>query len=345
MIAGEGTAGEGTAGERPAGSTATPLRALVTGAAGFVGRWLLPALQHDGVAVTGLALARPSWAETLNGSEHRPAVTWHTGDLRDPRYVAEAVAAARPDWVVHLAGMSHLPTAAADPAAAWDINVTATARLLHELERLRGAGLADPIVLIIGSAEQYGRQGDGAEPIPETAPQWPRTVYAATKAAQEVLALQCWRATGLRVIAARAFNHSGAGQEPRFLLPALVARALALRDAPAGTPLTVGNTSPIRDFLHVRDVVAAYISLLRAGTPGEAYNVASGVGRSVEEVVARVLERTGVHAPLYHDPALVRPVDVPALVGDAQKLQQTTGWRALCAFDDIIDDLIHAATY
>lgn len=324
--------------------TPTPLRALVTGAAGFVGRWLLPALQAEGVAVTGLALDMPTWAARPSPGAV-PPVAWRIGDLRDPRYVAEVVAGTQPDWVIHLAGMSHLPTAAADPAAAWDINVTATARLLHELERLRSGGGADPVVLIIGSAEQYGRQETGEAPIAESAPQLPRTVYAATKAAQELLAFQCWRATGLRVIAARSFNHSGGGQESRFLLPALVARALALRSAPAGTPLTVGNTTPIRDFLHVADVVAAYISLLRAGTPGEAYNVASGVGRSVAEVVAHVLERTGVPAPVHQDPALVRPVDVPALVGDAHKLQETTGWRARRAFDDIIDDLIHAATY
>ena len=107
----------------------------------------------------------------------------------------------------------------------------------------------------------------------------------------------------------------------------------------------VGNTSPIRDFLHVSDVVSAYISLLQRGTPGQAYNVASGTGRSVQDVVERVLQRVGVTAPLVADPALVRPVDVPALVGNSHKLQQATGWRPKATFDDIIDDLIHAATH
>ncbi len=324
------------------------MRALVTGAAGFVGRWLTDALRADGVAVTALAVSASPDARDPNArdaTDEWAPIDWRFGDLRDDAFVASTVESSAPDFVVHLAAISHLPTAAADPASAWDVNVTATARLLSHVERLRAGGQVDPTVLIVGSAEQYGRQGAGATPIREDAVQEPRTVYAATKAAQEVLALQTWRASGLRVVVARSFNHSGRGQEPRFLLPALVARALALRDAPVGTPLTVGNTAPIRDFLHVSDVVAAYISLLRRGTAGEAYNVASGAGWSVQDIIERVLARVGISAPIVTDPALVRPVDVPALVGDSLKLQLATGWRATRAVDDIIDDLIHAATY
>jgi GDP-4-dehydro-6-deoxy-D-mannose reductase len=212
------------------------------------------------------------------------------------------------------------------------------------VERVRMAGEADPMILIVGSAEQYGRHAADGAPLRETTPQEPRTVYAATKAAQELLALQAWRATGLRVVVARSFNHSGAGQPTQFLLPALVARATALHNAPAGTPFPVGNRTPIRDFLHVRDVVAAYIALCERGTPGEAYNVASGTGWSVQAVLDRILQRTGSQAVPVDDPALMRPVDVPALVGDPRKLQQTTGWRASRSLDDIIDDLLHAAT-
>jgi GDP-4-dehydro-6-deoxy-D-mannose reductase len=319
------------------------MRALVTGAAGFVGRWLTTSLRNEGIAVTGLSLGDHGAGNDPDHESDGAPIDWRFGDLRDDAFVASAVDAARPDFVVHLAAISHLPTAAADPAMAWDINVTATARLLHHLERVRSAGTADPVVLLVGSAEQYGRQDDGL--IGEDAPQAPRTVYAATKAAQELMALQCWRASGLRVVLARSFNHSGRGQDKRFLLPALVARAVALREAAPGTPLIVGNTAPIRDFLHVSDVVSAYISLLRRGTAGEAYNVASGVGRSVQEVVEIVLSRAGVAAPVTSDPALVRPIDVPALVGDPRKLQDMTGWRATRSFNDIIDDLIHAETH
>jgi GDP-4-dehydro-6-deoxy-D-mannose reductase len=250
--------------------------------------------------------------------------TWFVGDLRHDDYVQRVVDATRPNTVLHLAAISHLPTAAADPATAWDVNVTATARLLHQLDRQRERSGVDPL---------------------EEAVQAPRTVYAATKAAQELLALQVWRATRLPVVIARSFNHSGAGQPPRFVLPALVQRARALASAPAGTPMLVGNRSPVRDFLHVSDVVAAYISLCQRGTPGEAYNVASGTGWSVQQLLDLVIARTGTRAVPTEDPALVRPVDVPVLIGDPRKLQHATGWRAQRSLDDIIEDLLHAETF
>jgi len=315
-----------------------PGRALVTGGAGFVGGYLLRALLDEGWHVTATAMSPGHVPES------RSDVSWLTGDLRDPSHVNAAVSAARPDLVVHLAAISHLPTAAADPAQAWDVNVTASVRLLDTLAREYSAGTLAPRVLVIGSAEQYGRH-DGGGLLREPDALAPRTVYAATKTAQEVAALQIWRATGLPVIAARPFNHSGRGQEPRFLLPALVSRALALRAEPAGTPLRLGNTSPIRDFLHVSDVVAAYIALGRQGIPGATYNVASGMGRSVREVAERILHRVGVTSDLVEDPALVRPVDVPSLIGDPSRLRDATGWQPQRSFDDLLDDLLHAATY
>jgi len=318
------------------------MRVLVTGAAGFVGQWLLPALATEGAELHGMALGAP--ASDSPGVPPLPPVQWTLGDLREEGVVRRAVESARPEVVMHLAAVSHVPTAAADPGVAWEVNVTATARLLHQVERLRQTAGIDPLVLVVGSAEQYGRQPGEARPLPEETSQAPRTVYAATKCAQEMLALQHWRATGLRVVVARSFNHSGPGQSTRFLLPALVERIRRLAEAPPGTPLLVGNRSPIRDFLHVSDVVAAYISLCRCGVPGEAYNVASGTGWSVQNLLDRALTRAGVQAVPTEDPALVRPVDVPALVGDPRKLQQATGWRVTRTLDDIIDDLLHAAT-
>ena len=297
---------------------------LVTGAAGFVGTYMLDALRTAGAEIVALATDPPEIPAAVG------EITWRYGDLRDERYVADVVDAARPDTVIHLAAISHVPTAAADPALAWYVNVTATALLLHEL--------------VVGSAEQYGRHDTHESPLVESSVQAPRTVYAATKAAQELLALQCWRATGLKVVVARSFNHSGRGQPTRFLLPALVQRAVELRGAAPGTSMPVGNRSPVRDFLHVSDVVAAYISLCQRGAPGEAYNVASGTGWSVQQILDRVLARAGVQATPVEDPSLVRPVDVPVLIGDSHKLQRATGWSATRALDDIIDDLLHAAT-
>lgn len=321
------------------------MRALVTGAAGFVGGWLARALAARDVEVHGMRLS----ADPASPGLPRPAgddavARWYEGDLRDPAVLAAAVDGSRPDVIFHLAGISSVREAERDPAATVAINVGATATLLHEVARARDAGLADPTVLVVGSGEQYGRHDAGALPLAESADQRPVSLYAATKAAQEVLALQAWRRHGVRVVCARSFNHTGPGQPSTFLVPALVERALALR---AGGPdeLRLGNSSPVRDFSHVSDVVDAYILLAERGAPGEVYNVCRGEGTSVRAIAAAVLRRLGLSVPLVEDPALVRPVDVPALVGDPTRLRARTGWAPRHSLDDCIDDLIHATTH
>ncbi len=310
----------------------------MTGGAGFVGRWLVRELVAGGWAVTATSAAP---FEPPADDDALGAAAWLAGDVRDAEHLRAALDAARPDLVVHLAGVSYVPAAGADPGLAAEVNVVAAARLLGLVRARRRAGALDPVVLVVGSGEQYGRHDEGL-PLDERTEQRPHTVYAATKAAQEAVALEAWRSEGVRVVATRSFNHSGPGQDPRFLLPGLVGRAAALAAA-GGDVLRLGNQAPVRDFLHVADVVAAYIALAERGRPGEVYNVCSGAGRSVGEVARAVLARVGADARLESDPALVRPADVPALVGSPAKLAAHTGWAPRRTFDDLLDDLIAAA--
>ncbi len=307
------------------------MRALVTGAAGFVGQWLVRDLLAAGHEVTGLTPVDPSATATLLSTDEQADVDWLMGDVRRTEDVRRALNVAPPDVVYHLAGVSSVTTANSDPGAATEVNVVGAARLLGEVRVRRRVGVLDPAVVIVGSGEQYGRHDKSELPLTEDAEQRPLTVYAATKAAQEVLALEAFRSEGVRVVATRSFNHSGPGQAPGYLLPSLVRRALALRAGAANggerrAALSLGNTSSVRDFLHVADVAAAYIALAARGRSGEIYNVSSGVGVSVKELAVQVLAATGVKAPLATDPALARPVDVPALVGDNSRLRDATGW-------------------
>ncbi len=317
-------------------------RALVTGAAGFVGQWLCHELLRQGIAVTGTALGGDVPAGALTSDEKR-AVTWRSCDVTRMDDVRGALEASKPDMVFHLAGVAFVPAADKDPGAAVDVNVGAAARLLGDLRVRRAAGTLDPVVIIAGSGEQYGRHDSADVPLRETTKQRPLSVYAASKAAQEVLALEAHRSAGVRVIAVRAFNHSGPGQSAQFLLPALVARAIAAKASGANV-VPVGNMTPVRDFSHVADVARAYVLLAERGAPGEAYNIASGVGTDVAALARLVLARAGVQAMLQPDPALQRPVDVPALVGDASKLRAATGWTPERPLDTLIDELIRAAS-
>jgi len=316
------------------------MRALVTGAAGFVGQWLCRALLADGHEVTGVSLERTPVRSILS-REETEAVRWEAADLRDGAVWAGVLDATAPEAVFHLAGIAFVPSAGNDPAGAWMANTLPVVGLCAALAPRVSAGVLDPVLLVVGSAEQYGAHPATAQPLREEAALAPRTVYAATKVAQEVAALQAHRAHGIRVIATRSFNHSGPGQSVDFLLPALVRRALDLR-ASGARELPLGNLTPIRDFSHVADVVAAYVALAQRGVPGAVYNVASGVGTSVAALVQQVLDRTGISASLVPDPALQRTVDVPMLVGDASKLRADTGWVPTRDVTAILDDLIHA---
>jgi GDP-4-dehydro-6-deoxy-D-mannose reductase len=271
------------------------------------------------------------------------SVRWWNGDLRAASSAHEMIDAAKPDALFHLAGIAHVPSANADPAGTLDVNVIVASRILGDVRTRRVAGTLDPVVVVVGSGEQYGRHDAAEMPLTESAAQNPMGIYAASKAAQEVLALEAHRTGSVRVIAVRPFNHTGPGQSPNFVIPALVRRAIALRGT--SNPLVMGNTDTIRDFSHVEDVARAYIALAERGTAGEAYNIASGVGTDMATLAHHILALAGADAKLQIDPALVRPADVPALVGSAAKLRAATGWTPRHSLDTTIEELIRAASH
>jgi GDP-4-dehydro-6-deoxy-D-mannose reductase len=316
-------------------------RALITGGNGFVAQWAARAMLGRGWSVTAAGIGDPPSAPVLDAAQ-RDAVRWAVMDVTHQEQIAAVVDDVAPDAVLHLAAISHVPDAMRNPGYAYEVNTVGTVRLLAELGRLRRAGTADPVVLVVGSAEQYGRHELNTMPLTEDAEQRPLTLYAASKVAQEVASLQAFRSEGLRIVCTRSFSHSGAGHGEHFLLPALVRRALAL--PASGGRLTIGNGDTVRDFLHVADVVEAYLSLLESGIAGDAYNVCSGQGMSVRALAGLVLQRVGVSADISTDQSLARPVDVPVQIGSNAKLRRATGWAPRHAREDIIDDLIHAAT-
>jgi GDP-4-dehydro-6-deoxy-D-mannose reductase len=318
------------------------VRALVTGAGGFAGQWLCRELVRQGWTVTGSTIGGAPPEGILAPVDHA-LVRWRTDDLRVPAAVADAIDDAQPTAIFHLAGVAFVPAAGDDPHGAFDVNVGIAITLLDAVRRRRAVGGIDPVVLLVGSGEQYGRHDAGAMPLPETAECRPRSFYAATKLAQESFGLAAYRADGVKVIATRSFNHSGRGQSPGFLLPALVARAATYRVSPSGG-IAIGNTDVVRDFLHVEDVARAYRLLAEHGLPGEVYNVCSGQAVEVGVLAREVLAAAGLaDVPFSTDPTLQRQVDTPCLVGANDKLRADTGWTPSRTRADIISDLLHAA--
>jgi GDP-4-dehydro-6-deoxy-D-mannose reductase len=312
---------------------------FVTGADGFVGRHLVRHLLRSGDEVA--VGCRPGG----------PAVDWDRGtppgggrvevvplEITEDASIAAALAWA-PEAIVHLAAVASVRLAWRDPGAAWEVNAAGTARLVAGAAALREAGRSNPAVLVVSTGEVYG--AGPATPRLETDPLLPISPYAASKVGAEAAALESWRRTGLRVVVARPFTHTGTGQSAQFVLPAFVERLRAARASGAATVPT-GNLTPVRDLLDVRDVVTAYRALLERGTAGEVYNVSRGEGVSLAEAFARLAAMIGTRAAHAADPSLVRSTDIPHLVGDSTKLRRATGWAPSISFERTLRDLVDA---
>jgi GDP-4-dehydro-6-deoxy-D-mannose reductase len=290
------------------------VRALVTGARGFVGRWLTAHLVESGDDVIAID---------------------HEVDITDKEALLAAVVKAAPDVVYHLAALTSVGRSWTDPGEVLRVNATGT---LYVLEAARACA-SPPRVLLISSAEVYGAVPADRLPVNEEAPLAPVTPYAAAKVAAEYLGVQAHLAYGLPVLRARPFNHVGPGQSSGFVVAALAERIVEARRSGAAS-IQVGNLTPRRDLTDVRDVVRAYRLLAERGVPGEVYNVCSGRDIAIADVAMQLQKLAGTELRLEVDPSLARPVDVPVVRGDPSKLHRATGWEPRISLDRTLRDVL-----
>jgi GDP-4-dehydro-6-deoxy-D-mannose reductase len=295
------------------------MRALVTGASGFVGRHLVAHLRAEGDDVAACD-------RSTDGV-----------DIVDREALHALVTRHQPEVVYHLAARTHVGESWADPTAVLRTNVEGTANVL---DAARAAGARR--VLVVGSAEEYGRVDPADLPLTEDAPLRPTTPYGASKVAASYLALQAHLASGLETVRLRPFNHTGPGQPPRFVVPALAQR-IARAEAAGDDEVRVGSLDPVRDLTDVRDVVRAYRLAASHAEAGAVYNVCSGRGITIAEIAETLVGRA--HRPLHLvvDPELVRPVEVPRLVGDATRLRAATGWEPQIPLGETLDAVLAEA--
>ena len=297
------------------------MRVLVTGATGFVGRWLVRELEAAGHEV----IAAPGSSDL---------------DVTDGSAVARFVDAAQPDALAHLAGVSYAGDASRDPERALAVNEGGTRAILEV-----AAALRRPVAtLVIGSSEVYGAPEASDLPLTEGGPLRTDQPYGLSKLAQERVALRLGEDLGVPVAVARSFNHTGPGQRPDFVAPALARRVLAAR-ASGSDEVVVGNVDVRRDLGDVRDVVRAYRLLVEGlvgGSipPGTVANVATGSSVAIRSVLERLAQAAGVHVTLKVDPSLVRANDPPDIVGDATLLRRLTGWVPTIPLETTLADLM-----
>ncbi len=303
----------------PAPDRAAPpsgVHALVTGASGFVGHHLVAHLEAMGDTVTPV--------DRADGSI----------DIIDAEAVHEVIDRTRPDVIYHLAGWADVGGSWSAPVESFRANAEGT---LNVLTAAGDVGVGR--VLSVSSADVYGKVREIDLPLTEDSPLRPVSPYAASKVAADYLGLQAWLGRGTPVLRVRAFNHLGPGQSNKFVAAALASR-IAHNELSGGDTITIGDLSARRDFTDVRDVVRAYRMLVQHGEPGEVYNVCSGVDVSVQELADQLVAQATRPMRFEVDPDLLRPVEVPVLRGDHQRLTKATGWEPDIPLGQTLADLL-----
>src|SRR5438309_401031 len=301
-------------------STMIEMRILITGITGFVGSHLAEYALERGAEVFGSI----RWRSKMEHMEPlRDRVTLIESDLRDLLSVRTVLEQAQPDYIVHLAAQSFVAASWQTPVETFYTNVVSQ---MHLFEGMRQLGSAARF-LVIGSSEEYGLAEPDELPIRETNPLRPLSPYAVSKVAQDLMGWQYYKSYGMHVVRARAFNHTGPRRGDAFS-ESNFGKQIAEMEAGLREPVVhVGDLKPTRDFSDVRDIVRGYWLLLERGTPGEVYNLCSGLEWSIERLLNFLIEKSTLqHVEIRQDPARLRPSDVPVLRGSRQKIESSLRW-------------------
>jgi GDP-4-dehydro-6-deoxy-D-mannose reductase len=311
------------------------MRALITGITGFAGSHLAEYLlaEHPDVQVFGTY----RWRSRMENVEHlRSQVTLLEADLRDYTSMHAALEQSRPDYIFHLAAQSFVPSSWKAPNDTLVTNVSGQTNLFEAVRALK----LDPVIQIACSSEQYGLVLPDEVPIKETNPLRPLSPYAVSKVAQDYLGYQYFQSYGIKVIRTRGFNHTGPRRGQVFVTSNFCSQVASIELGLQEPVIRVGNIDAIRDFTDVRDMVRAYWLAVTKATPGEVYNIATGDGISIRDLLDKVLSLSNVKVEVQVDPDRLRPSDVEILIGDSSKFRADTGWEPRIPFDQTVRDLL-----
>ena len=287
------------------------MRVFVTGGNGFVGTHLLAHLAANGDTIEA-PLADVTDVEAITGA-------------------LASMPGGPPEVIYHLAGQADVGRSWTDVSLTWAVNAMGTVNLLEAARAV--APLAR--IIVVSSAEVYGRVPPEELPIREDRPTASSSPYGASKIAAETAARFAFENFGQRVIVARPFNHMGVGQSPGFILPA-VARQIVEAERSHSSVIMLGNLDARRDMTSVGDVVRAYRLLATAGVDGETYNVCSGRAFTMQTLVERMLALATKPLEVALDETRLRPSDIAVQCGDSGKLRADTGWRPEADLDDVL---------
>ena len=306
-------------------------RVFITGATGFAGRHLMASLPSLENIIYGTAYPQPPHPEEKN--------ILHL-DLRSERDVFEAVKQAQPQWVFHLAAVSNVRTSWARKRETLETNVMGTFHLFEALKKFAPGAR----VLFVSSSDIYGffpgSKGTATKVFAEADPFHLASPYALSKFQGELMAGFYSRWESLDIVIVRPFPHTGPGQSNDFVCSDWARQVIQIERGSQEPVIRVGNLEAQRDYTDVRDTVRAYILLAQKGRRGEVYNVCSGRGVALREILETLLLTAAKNVRVEQDPEKLRKVDIPCLVGDNRKIIAETGWGPQVPLQTTLADLL-----
>ena len=300
---------------------------LLTGGTGFVGSHMTEYLLSQGY--TNITLT------TLNGSEEVPNATVYQVDLSDADQTFACFEHCKPDYIVNLAAVATVGNSFEKAKAMVSVNAAIMLSVLEAMRKVTPTAK----MLQVSSAAVYGISTSEDEvPQSEQHPFRPVNPYAVSKLTQEFLAQTYARSYSLDIVYVRSFNHTGERQTSHFAIPAFAEQIVAIEQGEQHT-LLVGNLEAIRDFTDVKDVVRAYQLLLTSGISGEVYNLGSGKGYSMKEVLDMLISFSTTNIRVSQESELLRPLDIPVSIADNEKIT-ALGWRPEITLSDTLQRVL-----
>jgi GDP-4-dehydro-6-deoxy-D-mannose reductase len=308
---------------------------LITGCSGFVAKHFIDLLINKGVhaEIIGVDILEPDF--DLKKSKY-VKFKFIKMNLQDIKSMSLLIKRFSPDYILHLASLSSVAMSWEKPVFSFINNTNIYLNLLESIKKLKKT----PRLLSVGSSEEYGIVSKNDLPVPEDCVLNPNSPYAVARVSQEMLSKLYVRAYGCDIIMTRSFNHLGPGQRSSFAVPSFITQLIEIEEKSKKCGLKVGNIDVIRDYVDVRDVVRAYYLLFEKGVSGEIYNICSGSGISLREIITKIAKFLNVKAKITFDKTLFRPSDNPIMIGNPSKIKSAVGWCSEINIDKSIDDCI-----
>jgi len=309
---------------------------LITGCTGFVGKHFLKYLDDNEIPaqVLGIDINLPDERE----SDYK-CIRWHYEifDLLDTDKLTNIMYQFQPNLILHLASYSSVAFSWKEPISSFQNNTNIFLNLLEAVRKLN----LKARILSVGSSEEYGKVSEENLPLTEDSPLMPVSPYAVARVSQELLSKIYVDGYGLDIIMTRSFNHLGSGQKEIFALSSFAKQIVEIKKAGLEEgELLVGDISVVRDFVDVRDVVSAYYLIFQKGKRGEVYNVCSGRGASLEEIIKKMASLLGIKVRIHMHKKLIRPSDNSVIIGSNEKLKRETNWQIRYSMEESLQDVM-----